>query len=490
MPLTEGIVSLCQARFGVFEHPTQLYAHKSNPSHLTEMLQYIDPDCGYDVWIKVGMSIHAETNASDEGIDLWDEWSSGSLRMQGTHASAIYQGRNDLEPHWNSFKSNKEKKVGLGTIKHLAYEGGWREITFNDGDFEDLTQTNNNSSERFRVIPAAEFAKGERPQWYIKGLLPKAGLAMIYGEPGAGKSFFVLDIICAIARGMDWWGLKVQQGSVVYIAAEGVGGVRNRLNAYANHYNISLDELPIGIICDAPDLRSDDYKLLAQQIINFSGAAIIVVDTLAQASPGANENVSEDMGQVINRCKLLHEMTGALVLLIHHSGKDAARGSRGWSGIKGALDAEIEVTQDKNGRKARVTKQKDGESGNEFHFKLQQIVLEWDEDGDPVSSCVVEYQDAPVVENFKPKGKWRELVYDAVSDLIGVSEASISLQDVIAEAVKGEPYDAGTNPQTPKRDRRRDNAIRAAKELHEEGKIVLENDQITLPQSHETPQSG
>ena len=475
----------------VVERLPQTHDRMSNLLCLTEMLQHIDPDCGYDNWIRVGMSIHAETEASDEGLDLWDEWSSGSLRIQGARASASYEGRDDLEPHWNSFKSGKEKKAGLGTIKHLAYQDGWREITCNDADFEDLTKNDNNSSDRFRVIPAAEFAKGESPQWYIKGLLPKAGLAMIYGESGAGKSFFVLDIICAIARGIDWCGHKVQQAEVVYIAAEGVGGVRNRLNAYANHYGISLDDLPVGIIRNAPDLRSDDYKLLVQRIIDDGGANIIVVDTLAQASPGANENASEDMGKVINRCKLLHEMTGALVLLIHHSGKDSTRGARGWSGIKGALDAEIEVIQDKNGRKARVTKQKDGESGKEFHFTLHSIVLGSDEDGDPVTSCVVEHQDDPVfVDCSRPNGKWQRLVYNAAFKLIGVSETSVSLEDVISNAIKGETYDAGPDPKEPKRDRRRDEAKRAIKQLHDNGVIVHEGDSISFPQSHETPQSG
>jgi hypothetical protein len=83
-------------------------------------------------------------------------------------------------------------------------------------------------------------------------ILPKAGLAMVYGESGAGKTFFVFDMVATIARGVDWRGRKVKKGRVIYVAAEGVGGFRKRLNAYASHHEISLNELDVGIIDDAP----------------------------------------------------------------------------------------------------------------------------------------------------------------------------------------------------------------------------------------------
>jgi len=52
---------------------------------------------------------------------------------------------------------------------------------------------------------------------------------------------------------------------------------------------------------------------------------------------GGDENSGKDMGRVIAHCKAFHKATGALVLLIHHSGKDDTKGARGWSGTRGAF---------------------------------------------------------------------------------------------------------------------------------------------------------
>jgi len=71
---------------------------------------------------------------------------------------------------------------------------------------------------------------------------------VVYGDSGSGKSFFVFDMLGAIARGVEWRGKKVAKGRAVYIAAEGAGGCRNRLQAYCEHHGVEPDELDIGII--------------------------------------------------------------------------------------------------------------------------------------------------------------------------------------------------------------------------------------------------
>ena len=73
--------------------------------------------------------------------------------------------------------------------------------------------------------------------------------------------------------------------------------------------------------------------------------ALVVIDTLARALAGGNENAPEDMGALIGNAKRIQEATGAAVLFVHHSGKDTSRGSRGHSSLKGAADLEIEVTR-------------------------------------------------------------------------------------------------------------------------------------------------
>lgn len=334
---------------------------------------------------------------------------------------------------------------------------------------------------RFEVIPAHAFAAGSPPEWLVQGVLPQAEMGVVYGESGSGKTFAVLDIVGAIARGTPWRGRHVRQGSIVYVCAEGAGGFRNRLKAYARHNNLELDTLPIGVVGDAPNMMAkEDVKALLASIKLFGEPAVIVLDTLAQVTAGANENSGEDMGLALAHAKALHKHTGALVLWVHHSGKDASRGARGWSGIKGALDVEIEVVRSENDRVLTVTKMKDGEDGAEFGFKLHQIVLAMDEHGEEVSSCVVEHNDRSVRDvkraHSEPKGANERLVLRILHDLASLADGSTEITTLVSKVVDEMPYDE----QSGKRDRRREVAIRALESLREAGRVSLEGGKAVL----------
>jgi hypothetical protein len=158
------------------------------------------------------------------------------------------------------------------------------------------------------------------------------------------------------------------------------------------------------VCSDSPNFLNDnDHKLIARALAEVK-PSVIVVDTLARTMPGGAENSSEDMGKVIARCQWLHAKTGALVLLVHHSGKDAARGARGWSGLRAAADAELVVTRDKeNDRRAvEIGKQKDSPDGSQYDFILRPVPLGFDDDGDVITSCVIEEppQDLSVEEQL------------------------------------------------------------------------------------------
>lgn len=247
---------------------------------------------------------------------------------------------------------------------------------------------------KFAISDAGAFADGPPQQWIIKGVLPRAEVGMVYGESTAGKSFIMIDMLACIVRGEPWRGMRTKPGRVVMVVAEGASGARGRLKAYAQHHQIDLSALPFGIIPDTPNLRTkDDVKELAARIKEWGGADVIVVDTLLASVAGANENSSDDMGEVLANCRRLNRETeGAMVILVHHAGKDASRGARGWSGLKGNMDVQLEVTRDKLvGRAIRLEKSKDGAEGKAMGFKLHVVTIGTDEDGDPITSCVVEH---------------------------------------------------------------------------------------------------
>jgi KaiC/GvpD/RAD55 family RecA-like ATPase len=314
-------------------------------------------------------------------------------------------------------------------------------------------------SERFQVIPAGQFSRGKRPTWIIKGLLPKAELVVLFGESGSGKSFVALDLACAIAQGKSWRGMRTKQGRVVYVAAEGAGGFRNRLSAYQLHHGVDLDEVPFGIIHAAPNLLQRSDALEVAKAITAGGPAdVVIVDTFAQVTPGANENAAEDIGKALAHCKGIHKATGAVVLLVHHSGKDASKGSRGWSGLRAAADAEIEVVRSQAGRYIRVSKQKDGDDQGEWGFDLQVVPVGVDEDGDVVDSCVAIEAAVPSqgARNAKKLGPWEQLVYEVVSEFAQGQNSGIELSAVLDEVIERKP-----KPEKGKRDTRRQHARRA-----------------------------
>jgi hypothetical protein len=327
---------------------------------------------------------------------------------------------------------------------------------------------------RFEVVPAMEFAGRTPPNWIVKHVLPEAALGMVYGESGSGKSFFMLDLAAAIALGIKWRGKLTRQARVVYIAAEGAGGFIKRVKAYAQFNAADLNAM--GVIGDAPNLLNvDDVKPLIEALQAFGRTDIVIVDTLAQATPGGTENSAEDMGKALGHCKAIHRATGALVLLVHHSGKDAAKGARGWSGIKAACDVEIEITRIEANRCATVTKLKDGEDGAQFGFTLQKVDLGKDSDGEAITSCVV--KEAAVVRKAPVQGEWQGVVWRVFSDFAGLTGEGMARAALVSEAAL-----AVDPPGDGERDRRREYAGRALRELlskgalAEKGEFVFAND--------------
>jgi hypothetical protein len=120
---------------------------------------------------------------------------------------------------------------------------------------------------------------------------------------------------------------------------------------------------------------------------------LIVVDTLSRVIAGGDENSAADMTAFIRNIDDVREMTRSHVMIVHHTGKDTARGARGHSSLRAATDTEIEVGNNDGARAAMVTKQRDYQGSETFPFTLKAVALGHDQEGDEVNSCVVETQE-------------------------------------------------------------------------------------------------
>lgn len=442
-PLNDQVIAEVNRRFGHRDAPREPSSAERLGLTLEQArraVEQLDPDLGFEHWLRVGMALHHELGP--QGLDIWDQWSARGSK---------YKGTDNLLTHWRTFGRGRGGTPvtmrSVGKMLGVPLDSGPASAEEFDALVEEGAEPEPASAEpkalRFKFEPVASFASTTAAPWIVKGVLPQAGLAVIYGASGAGKSFAVLDIALAIARGETWRGCKVRQGKVAYVAAEGAEGFRKRLAAYAQHHAIDLSTVPMAVLNGAPNLL--EVKDAADLVIGVKaagGAEVIVIDTLAQTMPGGNENAGEDMGKALGHCKRIHEKTGALVILIHHSGKDQAKGARGWSGLRAAADAEIEVIRDDQGQRSlRLSKSKDGEDGLEWGFELQQVQLGVDEDLDPITSCIVLEAELKKGTTSKKLGPVETIVNAVLSEMSAVQQVGIEIDAVVKEAAMRMPDD-------------------------------------------------
>jgi hypothetical protein len=244
-----------------------------------------------------------------------------------------------------------------------------------------------------RFSESVERALTHAAEPLIDGLLDCGTMSVVYGESNSGKSFAVLDLSYHIAAGRPWCGKPVRQGAVLYVAAEGGGGIHKRDAALAKRYG-EVD-VPLYIVpCPVNLLRSDADLVplieLCKQVAEDAKVDLvaIVVDTLSRAISGGDENSSVDMGAFVRNCDRLRAETKGHICVIHHSGKDRARGARGHSLLRAATDTEIEVVDNT----IAATKQRDLDGAFKLRFSLKPTSVGVDQRGKVVSSCTVEFQ--------------------------------------------------------------------------------------------------
>jgi AAA domain len=277
---------------------------------------------------------------------------------------------------------------------------------------------------RFTVLTAADVMNAPPLQWLVRGVLPATGLACIYGASTSGKSFLALEMSAAIAAGVGWFDCRVKPAPVVYVALEGEAGFSQRVQAWQLHHGQALPSA-LRFIMQGFDLRhaGDAAAIAAAVTASRCAGGVLVIDTLNRAASGADENTSRDMGELIDACKRLQAELSGLVVLVHHSGKDATKGLRGHSSLYAALDAAIEVTRSGDRREWAIDKAKDGSDGERHAFALKVVEIGADEDGEPVTSCVVVPDDSPPTTRLKlPHGGTQKIVYDALGPLLRASQ--------------------------------------------------------------------
>ena len=254
-------------------------------------------------------------------------------------------------------------------------------------------RSNGGDRPRFPLARFDSIKPDDGANYLIKGLLPSTGLAVVWGAPKCGKSFWAFDALMHVALGWQYRGHRVKSGAVVYCALEGAQGFKTRIEAFRiaklaesepTDPPFFLMSSPLSLIADAGRFIEDIRAQLGD-----ARPVAVCIDTLNRSITGS-ENDDEAMGAYVRAADAIRAAFDCLVTVVHHSGHGADR-PRGHSSLGGALDIQIGVRRDASDNVvAELELAKDGAVGLAFVSRLVVVVIGHDADGDPITSCVIE----------------------------------------------------------------------------------------------------
>lgn len=283
---------------------------------------------------------------------------------------------------------------------------------------------------RFHLEPFDAIKISTAPNYLVKGIIPRVGLVVAWGPPKCGKSFWAFDLVMHVALGRQYRGRKVQQGSVVYCAFEGAERFKDRVEAFRREHEVS--NVPFYLVSARMDMVRDHGDLIGSILaqIGEQKPAVVVLDTLNRSMIGS-ESSDEDMSGYVRAADAIREAFCCAVLIVHHCGIEGTR-PRGHTSLTGAVEAQLAVKRDALGNvTVRVEHMKDGPEGAEIVSRLEPVEVGADDDGDPITTCVV----LPV-EGMAVKGKPK---------LSSTAEAGLrALHECLADM--GRPAPASTHP--------------------------------------------
>lgn len=300
----------------------------------------------------------------------------------------------------------------------------------------------------FDFTPAKEM-KVVPIEWQVQGLLESSSVTSLFGPPGVAKTFFALDVACCVASGRPFHGREVSGGAVFYVAGEGLNGIGRRIEVWSQQNEIRPERLYVSN--KSLDLFHRDgarrLKDVIQSVAEETGETpqLIVIDTLARNFSG-DENSAGDISRFISHLDEIRHRWGASVLIVHHSGKNLGRHSRGSTALPGAVDAEYEFARDKD-EVIRVTSLKMKEADKPEPMSYVLIAAEaTSSEGEIIHSAVLKPVALGSSEVRAPSGKNQRLALDVLHQIYAESAPGVDGAIVTKDSWNVRCQDAGLDP--------------------------------------------
>ncbi len=256
--------------------------------------------------------------------------------------------------------------------------------------------------------------------YLLKGLIDAGDLGVVYGPPGAGKSFCAKTLSRHITAGLPFVDRRTRKCGALYVTLEGESGFKKRLVGLEQEDGFEPDDQFLAACQRGSDFKDPRFLQSVIDTMKSENIELVIIDTLARFLGDSDENTNAGMSRAIDFADTIKSATGAACLFIHHSGKDTKQGARGHSSLRGAVDLEISVTRPDDGtRIMKFVKVKDGEDGQEYSFDLTVKELGNDDEGEPVTTCIAENfrlkTNVRLINNTAIKGVNKQL-YEIVVD--------------------------------------------------------------------------
>ncbi len=298
----------------------------------------------------------------------------------------------------------------------------------------------------------------EEPE-LIRRLLPATpgSLAFVAGKSGMGKSFYLSAMAVALGMGpgTKFFGHPVRErvGTII-IASENAGGLQARLYAAAQAMG-AKGRLPIVVIprCGNLCLESDRAAMhaalqrAAEHLKVEFGVRVgaVGIDTMLAAFGMEDEGASAEAQKICGYIRQMGELVGAVVVPVHHVGKDGTQGMRGSSAYYGAADYVVicgghhdHQTGETSGRYLAIDKSRNDATGPVANVNLQVVNLGLNQYGEVRTTCFYAMGEGKVDPDAHKKDKsygLHEKTFNQAYDAVlardggeGVPDVSLRMQ--------------------------------------------------------------
>ena len=236
---------------------------------------------------------------------------------------------------------------------------------------------------RANLFTVGQFLNRPPKEWHVRDVLGVQDMALIYGEPGSGKTFVVLDLSFSLATGRTFADSfdVAKPLAVAYCTSEGVSGLADRLRAVSIFYDTT--DVPFSIFTDAPQLYDrtgengimtfvHEWQTMAAEGLVPERLDVLVIDTMHGATAGADENSAKDAGIVLASLRHARDALGCACVLVHHANK-SGQSERGSTALRGAMDSVLRTSKTGSAYVLKTEKLKDGAPWEPKAFRLAEV---------------------------------------------------------------------------------------------------------------------